>query len=235
MFVLGATTSDPECGIALMRDGEIVSEKIFTGSRICLEEIIPVIENALAEQSAGLADIDLYALDIGPGGLTGIKIGLVAIRTLAQVFGKKVVPVSPLHAVACAAPDDAETILVATICSAKEVFTAVFERHPGRSVPARICEDRFDTPESAAARFAEYAGRNELCLTGSAAGRVSPVMMAQNPGIDLQLASPQNRPPRARRICALASECAAVEWMFLQANYLVPTQAERMKISKAGA
>jgi tRNA threonylcarbamoyladenosine biosynthesis protein TsaB len=47
-----------------------------------------------------ISDVDLYAAASGPGSFTGIRVGMTAIKALAEVNGKQVVAVSNLLAMA---------------------------------------------------------------------------------------------------------------------------------------
>ncbi len=58
------------------------------------------LEALLARQKVRLADIELYAAGNGPGSFTGVRIGLAAIKGLAEVAGKPAVGVSNLLALA---------------------------------------------------------------------------------------------------------------------------------------
>jgi len=58
------------------------------------------IEALLRRQSVTVREIDLFAGASGPGSFTGVRIGLAAMKGLAEVLGRKVVAVSNLEAVA---------------------------------------------------------------------------------------------------------------------------------------
>ena len=75
-------------------------------------------------QSIRLADIDLFAGASGPGGFTGVRIGLAAVKGLGEVMGKPVVAVSNLLALS----QYGSAALRATVIDARrgEVFAALY-------------------------------------------------------------------------------------------------------------
>ncbi|HEX8571948.1 MAG TPA: tRNA (adenosine(37)-N6)-threonylcarbamoyltransferase complex transferase subunit TsaD [Allosphingosinicella sp.] len=61
-------------------------------------EILPaLIEQALAESGAGLADVDAIAATAGPGLVGGVMVGLLAAKGLALAAGKPLVAVNHLE------------------------------------------------------------------------------------------------------------------------------------------
>ena len=231
MLILGVSTSDPECSAALCRNGDVLEEHSFQGARSCVEELVPLIESMLKNHGMGLKDVDAFAADIGPGGLTGIKIGVVTIRTLAQAMDRPVAGVSSLHAMACdAASAGGDIILCATPCSDKEIYSALFE--PANGAPRRLTEDSVHEPAQLADLLKTFAGRS-IVITGNAADAAARVVRDAT-GVEPVLAPPEQRPPHARNICALAESAPPAEWSALQANYLCITNAER-NLARRGA
>jgi tRNA threonylcarbamoyl adenosine modification protein YeaZ len=62
-----------------------------TDSKYYGESIIPNLEILLKMCNWKLEDIDLYVVTRGPGSFTGIRIGIILIKTLAQIFNKPIV------------------------------------------------------------------------------------------------------------------------------------------------
>src|SRR5665213_205586 len=58
------------------------------------------IESLLKRQNIALTDIDLLAGASGPGSFTGVRVGLAAIKGLAEVLNKPAIAVSNLEALA---------------------------------------------------------------------------------------------------------------------------------------
>ena len=58
------------------------------------------IRQLLARNSLSTANIDLYAVTAGPGAFTGVRLGLTAVKGLAEVHDKPVISISTLQALA---------------------------------------------------------------------------------------------------------------------------------------
>ena len=94
------------------------------------------LEALLSRQHVRLADIDLYAAASGPGSFTGVRVGLAAIKGLAEVAGKPAAGISNLAALAELGTSD----LRAPIIDAKrgEVFAALFDRTGFEIIPSSV-------------------------------------------------------------------------------------------------
>jgi tRNA threonylcarbamoyladenosine biosynthesis protein TsaB len=110
--------------------------------------LLELIERVLREGGLAWEEVSRLAVGVGPGGFTGLRIGIATARALAQARGLEVVPVSSLEALAAGV---ASSQPVAAVIDARrgEVFAAVFA--PDRSpllAPAAL------TPEALAERLA---------------------------------------------------------------------------------
>ncbi len=222
MLLLGVTTSSPVSGIALWEDGGLLDRDIFPGARSCVEELVPRIEKMIQRRNIGLKDLDRFAVDAGPGGLTGIKIGLVAVRTLAQVLEKPVAPVSSLAALSMGAPGDAELALAVAPCTRNDFFAALYRRVPG-GVEC-VEKDALHTPETLAALLEGVRGG--LVVTGPAQDRVRDVA-ASVPGLEAGYAGADYENVDAGVICELGAVAQALHFLQVQPSYLCLTNAER--------
>jgi tRNA threonylcarbamoyladenosine biosynthesis protein TsaB len=61
------------------------------------------VEFLLGEASVALKEVDLFATCTGPGGFTGLRVGIAAIKGFAQAAGRSVVGVTSLEVAAFAA------------------------------------------------------------------------------------------------------------------------------------
>lgn len=98
MNVLGFDTSTAATTVCLLRDdGEAFEieppvERLFERPGHA-RELMPGIHEALTRAELGYADLDAVAVGIGPGGFTGLRIGIATARGIAQSAA------IPLHAV----------------------------------------------------------------------------------------------------------------------------------------
>src|SRR5277367_109630 len=66
--------------------------------------LVPQIAALLAKHAFDRKDIEAFVVVAGPGSFTGLRVGLAAIKALAEILPKPIVPVSMLEVVALTAP-----------------------------------------------------------------------------------------------------------------------------------
>jgi tRNA threonylcarbamoyladenosine biosynthesis protein TsaB len=101
MIILGIETATAVCGVAVLRDGHVESERSVESPQVHSEKLVPLIEQVIRESGIRPADLDAIAVSIGPGSFTGLRIGLSVAKGLCFALGKPVVPVPTLEALAC--------------------------------------------------------------------------------------------------------------------------------------
>jgi tRNA threonylcarbamoyladenosine biosynthesis protein TsaB len=90
--------------------------------------LLVLVEEALAAAGAGWDDVERIAVGVGPGGFTGLRLGIATARALAQARDLPLAGVSSLEALATAAREDAAEEAIAAVIDARrgEVFAAVW-------------------------------------------------------------------------------------------------------------
>ena len=106
MLLLVTDTSGKHGCVALARaDGQSAVELIesvpLAGGTFSAQ-LVPQIAALLAKHGFGKRDIDAFIVVSGPGSFTGLRVGLAAIKALAEILHKPIVPVSLLEVVALA-------------------------------------------------------------------------------------------------------------------------------------
>ncbi len=106
MLLLAADTSGKYGSIALARCHQggvcdVIEVVSLTGGTFSAQ-LVPQIAALLAKHGFSKQDIGGFAVATGPGSFTGLRVGLAAIKALAEVLGKPIAAVSLLEAVAMA-------------------------------------------------------------------------------------------------------------------------------------
>ena len=83
MNILAVDTAGKTAGVALLQDDRLLYEVYLDGGMTHSETLMPMIDSCLKMCGLTCADIDLYAVNAGPGSFTGLRIGLAAVKGLA--------------------------------------------------------------------------------------------------------------------------------------------------------
>jgi tRNA threonylcarbamoyladenosine biosynthesis protein TsaB len=124
MRVMALDTTSRAGSVALVDDGRIVDERSGDGSRTHGERLPGELQALGVEWSS----VDVFAVAIGPGSFTGLRIGIAAVQGLALVSKRPVAGVSALEALAqIASRELGEGEIVASWIDAQrgEVFSAL--------------------------------------------------------------------------------------------------------------
>jgi tRNA threonylcarbamoyladenosine biosynthesis protein TsaB len=126
--VLGFDCAGRGCAAAVLADGAVAASRSNPMERGQAEALLPLIASVLAEAATSLDELDLIAVTVGPGGFTGLRIGLAAARGLALATGLPVIGVTNFCAIAAAVPSDqrGDPVVVALDSKRAELFLQVF-------------------------------------------------------------------------------------------------------------
>jgi tRNA threonylcarbamoyladenosine biosynthesis protein TsaB len=128
MRVLALDTTTTAGSVAIVDDENVVVERRGDSARSLAERLPIDVLSALEASGLVLADIDVFAIAVGPGAFTGLRIGIATIQGFAFVTGKLVVPVSALTALAEAAEVAAGARVGAWMdAHRRDVYSALFQ------------------------------------------------------------------------------------------------------------
>jgi len=137
MLILGIETTCDETGASVVADGvRVLSNTIASqvdlharyrgvvpeiASRAHIENILPVVTEAMDSAGVQLKDVDAVAVAHRPGLIGSLLIGVTAAKTLAWALGKPLVGVDHVHAhlysVRLEATDEPLMPAVGLVCS----------------------------------------------------------------------------------------------------------------------
>ncbi len=223
MLILAIDTSGQSGGITLA-EADAGSFRVIESAAIAggtfSAQLIPTLAALLKKHEYRAADIGGFAAASGPGSFTGLRVGLSAIKGLAETLHKPIATVSVLEALASLADRDGK-IAAAMDAGRKEVFLGLYERSAENSDHALLMQRE------------ELLTQQDFLAT---LGTERPAVIITSDAALAELASTSNShvvvvtPPGSEIIARigarklLAGETVSVE--ALDANYLRRSDAE---------
>lgn len=132
MLILALDSATQGCSVALWHDGIVLSSRDQVSSHRQSEILIPMIQAVREEAKIKFNDIDLFAVTVGPGSFTGVRIGLATARGLGLAAAKPIAGVTTMEATAylayknCPLLNRERPIVVVIDSSRADVYVQVF-------------------------------------------------------------------------------------------------------------
>jgi tRNA threonylcarbamoyladenosine biosynthesis protein TsaB len=98
--ILAMDTSSKATSLAIARGEKLLRSTTADHSDSRSERLWSDIESLLSGTGFTIDEVELFAVCVGPGGFTGLRVGVAASKGLAQAAGRPVVGVTSLEAVA---------------------------------------------------------------------------------------------------------------------------------------
>jgi tRNA threonylcarbamoyladenosine biosynthesis protein TsaB len=134
MIVLAIETATPDGSVAVARDGAVVASAQGDGTKPHATRLPGDALTLLAAAGLTLADVELFAVCLGPGAFTGLRVGIAAAQGLAFATERPIVGVSALDALGVAALEGAPPGTVAGVwmdAARQEVFAVRYRADTG--------------------------------------------------------------------------------------------------------
>jgi tRNA threonylcarbamoyladenosine biosynthesis protein TsaB len=185
-------------------DGWLVREAYERRQAGHAERLVPMIAEVMDGGGLSFASLDRIAVTLGPGGFTGVRVGVSAARALALATGKPVAATTSLAVMAHRAEEllgglQGKNRLVVAVDAPRGVLYA-------QSFTAGACatsEALAMTPDDAV----RWIGKSRALIVGSAASALAALVREAGGGAEAQLPDLQ---PHARSLAALAGRLAPV-------------------------
>ena len=190
MLLLSADTSGKHGSIALARGNadntcDVIEAVPLAGGTFSAQ-LVPQIAALLAKHGLTKNDIDAFVVASGPGSFTGLRVGLAAIKALAEILRKPIAAVSLLEVVALSGAQEGR-IAAALDAGRGEVYVGEYDvgdnsvRCLGECLlkreafPAQVQAGVLITPDSSLAEAARAAGLRATIIEPVNAGEVARV------------------------------------------------------------
>ena len=154
MKVLGIDTSTPCGSVGLVDDDWILSDYLLNTPVTHSERLLGAIELVLRESQCPMRDLAGWAISLGPGSFTGLRIGVSVVKGLAFDAEKPVAAIPTLDILASQVSPT--PFLICPILDARkgEVYTA-FYRHQEGKYPDRLTAYQALRPEDLVKKITE--------------------------------------------------------------------------------
>jgi tRNA threonylcarbamoyladenosine biosynthesis protein TsaB len=126
-LLLAIETATRITSVALLRGDEPIAEACAAEGAAAAETLLPEIDRLLRENEVSAADLDAFAVSIGPGSFTGLRVGLATLKGLAFGSDRPVARVPTLSALAWVSRR--RDLPVAALLDARrgEMYAAVYD------------------------------------------------------------------------------------------------------------
>jgi tRNA threonylcarbamoyladenosine biosynthesis protein TsaB len=134
MKVLGIDTSTSCGAVGLIDDGEVISDYLLNLPVTHSERLLGAVEFVLREARCSIENMDGWAIALGPGSFTGLRIGVSTVKGLAFATGKPVAGVSILDVLASQIAPTPHPICPILDARKREIYTAFYRYEQGGSL-----------------------------------------------------------------------------------------------------
>ena len=146
MRILGFDSTGEKCSVGII-DGENLSVYLETHDKNTHSvNLMPLVDKAITMAGLTISDIDAFAVNIGPGSFTGIRIGVCTVKGLALASDKPCFAVNTLDSLAENAAGRVGTICAMIDARRTESYYAFY--HSDGKVIKRISEYNADRLEA---------------------------------------------------------------------------------------
>ncbi len=139
MKVLAVETSTLMGGVAVVEDERLLCELTLHVQETHSAQLMPAIDYVLQTADCAPDMLDGFAVALGPGSFTGLRIGMATMKGLAVAASKPLVGVPTLEAMARGFPHCTHLLCPMLDARMNEVYAAWFENKDGETL--RCSED----------------------------------------------------------------------------------------------
>jgi tRNA threonylcarbamoyladenosine biosynthesis protein TsaB len=171
MLILALDTSTRRVGVAIGNDEGLLGEVAIGGPATRhqprhTEQLAPAIEFLCHELGTPLGSMSAIAVSIGPGMFTGLRVGVVTAKTLAQALSVPVVPIASLDLLAYPLRLSSRVIIAPLIDARRnEVYFALYLPVPGGV--QRITDYSIGSADDVVAELAAHGREALVCGDGA--------------------------------------------------------------------
>lgn len=127
MILLAVDTTAQVASAALLQNGALLAGRETDATKKHAETVLPMIDLLLEETGVRISDVDVFAVDIGPGSFTGVRIGVSLVNAMAFAIGRKVIAVDALYALYEASGESAKPVCAMIDARNGNAYAALYQ------------------------------------------------------------------------------------------------------------
>ena len=242
MKILVCDTSNSTCCAGVYEDGREIAYKLSFEKRTHSETFMPLVHEVMSEANITHADLDAYAVTVGPGSFTGVRIGLSAVKAMALAAGKGCIPVSSTEALArsvdnATVANSTETLIVPAFDARNNrVFAQAAEDDTAKAL---VKEDAYDADDLVAKILAVpeviYGKRSQIIVVGDGADTMKAAFERAGAHVNVYYAGGAAILPKGIAQAAFAKgEAGIISGRDVEASYCAASRVKTLKEQQNG-
>ena len=242
MKILVCDTSNSTCCAGVYEDGREIAYKLSLEKKTHSETFMPLVHEVMEQAGIAHADLDAYAVTVGPGSFTGVRIGLAAVKAMALAAGKGCIPVSSTEALArsvdnvTAARKEDTLIVPAFDARNNRVFAQAMEDDTAKTLVAENAYDADDLVKKIL-QIPEliYGARSQILVVGDGADTMKAAFERAGAHVNVYYARGAAILPKGIAAAAYAKgEAAVVSGRDIEASYCAASRVKTLKEQQNG-
>ena len=151
MIALGVDTSTADGSVAVVDPERVLGELNRTAGGHHQGRLLRSVDLLLETLGLEIGGVDLFAVALGPGSFTGLRVGIATVKGLALARGVPACGLSTLTAMALHGAEGAGMVAPMIDAGRGETFGGLYEVRGGEAVP--VAEERSESPQAFLARL----------------------------------------------------------------------------------
>ena len=135
MIIVAVETSSLVSSVAIIQEDSVLVESSVQMEKVYAEQLPVMLDRALSDADIPIECVDGFAVSIGPGSYTGLRVGLSLAKGLSFATGKPLVTVPTLDIVAYGVPYCLYPVCAILDARRHQVYTAQY--HTTHGLPER--------------------------------------------------------------------------------------------------
>jgi tRNA threonylcarbamoyladenosine biosynthesis protein TsaB len=193
MRVLAVDTTTARGSVAVVEGDAVRAEVRLVSPEGHSARLLPAIATALESLRFGPADLEGYAVTVGPGSFTGLRVGISTVQGLALASGRACIGLPALDVLAALIVGTADTLVAMIDAYRDEVYAGVYDRAGRPMGPPFVAppERAIEGVSGAAAFVGDGADRHRERIAARHEGALFPARELFLAGVLGRLAAPR--------------------------------------------